>query len=115
MEARSVAEGQERRGAPARGRLWAVVPILLLVGVVSLFSARGGSLLELVGENPPPADEVDIRRVELSPGEIRIHVTNPQRDELTVAMVTVDDAILPYEADGPTTLGRLRSTTLVVP
>ncbi|MGH3014277.1 MAG: hypothetical protein ACRDNN_04955, partial [Gaiellaceae bacterium] len=72
MEARSVAEGEERRGEPGRGRLWALVPILLLVAVVSLFSARGGSLLELVGENPPPADEVDIRRVELSPGEVRI-------------------------------------------
>jgi zinc transporter ZupT len=115
MEARSVAEGRERRNEPARGRLWALVPILLLVGIVSLFSARGSSLLELVGENPPPADEVDIRRVELSPGEVRIRVTNPQRDELTIATVTVDDAIVPYEADGPTTLGRLRSTTLVVP
>ena len=113
MEARSVAEGRERRSAP--GRLWVLVPILLLVGIVSLFSARGGSLLDLVGDNPPPADEVDIRRVELSPGEISIRVTNPQRDDLTIAMVTVDDAIVPYEADGPTTLGRLRSTTLVVP
>ena len=110
-----MAEGEERRGAATRGRLWALVPILLLVAVVSLFSARGGSLLELVGDNPPPADEVDIRRVELSPGEIRIRVTNPQRDDLTIAAVTVDDAIVPYEVDGPSTLGRLRSTTLVVP
>ena len=110
-----MAEGEGRRSEPGRGRLWALVPILLLVAVVSLFSARGGSLLELVGENPPPADEVDIRRVELSPGEIRIRVTNPQRDDLTIAAVTVDDAIVPFETDGPSTLGRLRSTTLVVP
>jgi len=110
-----VAEGDERRGGATRGRLWALVPILLLVAVVSLFSARGGSLLELVGDNPPPADEVDVRRVELSPGEIRIRVTNPQRDDLTIAAVTVDDAIVPFEVDGPSTLGRLRSTTLVVP
>jgi zinc transporter, ZIP family len=115
MEARSVAETRERRNEHVRGRLWALVPILLLVAVVSLFAARGGSLLDLVGDNPPPADEVDIRRVELSPGEIRIRVTNPQREELTIATVTVDDAIVPYEADGPSTLGRLRSTTLVVP
>jgi ZIP family zinc transporter len=115
MEARSVAEGRERRKEPTRARLWALVPILLLVAIVSLFSARGGSLLDLVGENPPPADEVDIRRVELSPGEIRIRVTNPQRDDLTIAAVTVDDAIVPFEVDGPSTLGRLRSTTLVVP
>jgi zinc transporter, ZIP family len=114
MEARSVAERGAERGE-ARWRLWALVPILLLVAVVSLFAAQGGSLLELVGRNPPPADELDIRRVEFSPGEIRIRVTNPQREEITIATVTVDDAIVPYSVDGPTELGRLRSATVVVP
>ena len=115
MEARSVAEERGRRREPLRWRLWALVPIVLLVAIVSLFAARGDSLLDLVGENPPPADEFDVRRVEFSPGEIRIHVTNPQREDLTIATVTVDDAIVPYTVDGPTTLGRLRSATIVVP
>jgi ZIP family zinc transporter len=114
MEARSVAERRDEQGV-FRWRLWALVPILLLVGVVSLFAARGGSLLELVGQNPPPADELDIRRVAFQPGEIRIHVTNPQREAITIATVTVDDAIVPYSVDGPTELGRLRSATIVVP
>ena len=39
----------------------------------------GRSLLDLVGRAPPPADQFDIRRVEFKPGEIRIRVTNPQR------------------------------------
>jgi ZIP family zinc transporter len=103
------------RGLTARWRLWALVPVLLLVGAVSLVAAQGGPLLELLGRNPPPLDELDIRRVEFRPGEIRIRVTNPQREEITVALVTVDDAIVPYEVDGPRTLGRLRSSTLVVP
>ena len=115
MEARSVAENGQGRGEPTRRRLWALVPILLIVAVVSLFSARGGSLLDLVGRNPPPPDEFDVRRVEFSPGEIRVRVTNPQRDDLTIATVTVDDAIVPYEVDGPSTLGRLRSATIVIP
>jgi zinc transporter ZupT len=115
VEARSVAEDTQRRGDAARWRLWALVPILLLVAVVALFSARGGSVLELVGQSPPPADEFDIRRVELSPGEVRIRVTNPQREELTIATVTVDDAIVPYTVEGDDTLGRLRSSTIVVP
>src|SRR5207344_1112157 len=55
------------------------------------------------------------RRVEFSPGEIRIVVRNPQRDDLTIANVNVDDAIVLYRVDGPTTLGRLRSSTIVVP
>ena len=40
---------------------------------------------------------------------------NPQRDDLTIASVTVDDAIVPFTLDGPATLGRLRSSTIVVP
>jgi ZIP family zinc transporter len=95
-------------------RLWAFVPLLLLTGVVALFTASGSSITGLLGENPPPADEFDIRRVEFHPGEIRIRVTNPQRDDLTIASVTVDDAILPFELDGPQTLGRLRSSEIIV-
>jgi zinc transporter ZupT len=96
-------------------RIWAVVPILLLALAVGAVVSSGSSLVDLVGTNPPPADEFDIRRVEFSPGEIRIVVRNPQPDDLTIANVNVDDAIVPFTVDGPTTLGRLRSSTIVVP
>src|ERR671934_1160158 len=96
-------------------RLWALVPLLALVAAVSLVASTGGSMLDLLGRNPPPADEFDIRRVAFQPGEIRIKVTNPQRDDLTIATVTVDDAIVPYSVDGDRELGRLRSATVVVP
>lgn len=52
--------------------------------------------------------------MEFDRGEIRIRVTNPQPDALTIAVVTVDDAIVPFELDGPRTLGRLRSASIVV-
>ena len=113
MESSSLAA--KRRAVFSHWRLWALVPILLLVGTVSLFAATGGSLIELVGRNPPPADEFDIRRVEFKPGEIRIRVTNPQREDLTIAAVTVDAAIVPYSIEGEETLERLRSATIVVP
>jgi zinc transporter, ZIP family len=100
---------------PRGWRLWALLPLLLLVGVVAVFAASGTTLLDLVGRAPPPADLFDIRRVEFKPGEIRIRVTNPQRQKLTIATVTVDDAIVPYTVDGAATLGRLRSSTIVVP
>jgi ZIP family zinc transporter len=102
----------------ARGygwRLWALVPVLVLVGAVSLLVSSGDSLFDLLGRNPPPADAFDVRRVEFGPGEIRIRVTNPQRDELTIALVTVDDAIVPFTVEGDRTLERLRSATIVVP
>jgi zinc transporter, ZIP family len=95
-------------------RLWAFVPLAALVAVVAGFTASGSSVLDLLGRTAPQPDEFDIRRVELRPGVIRIHVTNPQRDELTVAQVTVDDALVPFTVDGDRTLGRLRSATLVV-
>jgi zinc transporter, ZIP family len=105
-------------GARARNglawRLWALVPLLLLVGVVSLFGAAGGSVVDLLGGGPPQADEFDIRRVEFKPGRIEIRVTNPQQDDLTIAQVTVDDAIVPFRLDGPQTLDRLRSSTILV-
>jgi zinc transporter ZupT len=91
------------------------LPVLLLAVVVGVFVTSGGSLVDLIGRNPPPADEFDVRRVEFKPGEIRIRVTNPQRDDLTIASVAVDDAIVPYSVDGDRTLGRLRSATIVVP
>jgi zinc transporter ZupT len=98
-----------------RFRLWSLIPLALLAAVVLAFAASGDSLTGLVRDNPPAADEFDIRRVEFHPGKIEIRVTNPQPDDLTIATVTVDDAVVPYELDGPTTLGRLRSTTIVVP
>ena len=99
----------------AHWRLWALVPIAALVGAVALFVSTGGPLLELVGQSPPPRDELDVRRVEFRPGEMRVRVTNPQRERITIASVTVDDAIVPFSVDGDRTLGRLRSATLVVP
>ncbi len=105
--------------ASARGRLgwrlWALVPVLLLAVAVGAVSMSGDRFADLIGRNPPPADEFDIRRVEFKPGEIRILVRNPQPDDLTIANVNVDDAIVPFTVDGATTLGRLRSSTLIVP
>jgi zinc transporter, ZIP family len=96
-------------------RIWALLPVVLLAAVVGAFVTSGGSLVDLIGRNPPPVDEFDVRRVEFKPGEIRIRVTNPQRDDLTIAAVTVDDAIVQFSVDGNRELGRLRSSTIVVP
>jgi ZIP family zinc transporter len=96
-------------------RLWALGPILLLALVVGLFVTTGSSLVDLIGKNPPPPDAFDVRRVEFKSGVIRVRVTNPQTDDITIASVTVDDAIVPFTLDGPAELGRLRSSTIVIP
>jgi ZIP family zinc transporter len=96
-------------------RLWALVPLLLLAVAVALVVSLGDRVVDMVGGSPPAADEFDVRRVEFREGEIRVQVRNPQRDDLTIAVATVDDAIVPYTLDGPATLGRLRSSTIVIP
>jgi zinc transporter ZupT len=96
-------------------RLLALVPIVLLVGIAAAFVQSGGSITGLVGSSPPPADAFDVRRVQFHPGEIRVLVRNPQPEDLTIAVVTVDDAIVPFTLDGGATLGRLRSRTITVP
>ncbi len=108
-------EAKAERGGDRSWRLWALVPILLLAVAVGGYVASGSSLAGLIGSNPPQPDEFDVRRVEFKPGEIRVRVTNPQQDDLTIASVTVDDAIVPFSLDGPQTLGRLRSSTIVIP
>jgi len=95
-------------------RLWPLLPLLVLAAVVALFASTGSSLIDLVGSKPPPKDEFQIRRVQLSRGEVRIRVTNPQREQLTIGSVAIDDAIVPFHLDGPRTVGRLRSSTIVV-
>ena len=102
------------RFSGAHWRLWALLPIIALVGAIAIFVSTGNSLLDLVGQNPPPRDELDVRRVEFQPGQIKVKVTNPQREDITIATVTVDDAIVPYTLDGDRTIGRLRSTTVVI-
>ena len=56
----------QRRGLGG-WRLWALVPLLLLVGAVSLFAASGESVTGLLGREVPQPDEFDIRRVEFKP------------------------------------------------
>ncbi|MEJ7793021.1 MAG: hypothetical protein WKF65_13715 [Gaiellaceae bacterium] len=110
MEAKTL-----RRRGELSWRLWALVPVVLLALAVGGYVATGSSIVELIGSNPPQADEFDVRRVEFEPGEIRVRVTNPQQNDLTIASVTVDDAIVPFTVDGDATLGRLRSSTIVIP
>ena len=104
-----------RRGLGWSTRLLALVPIVLLVAAAAAFVSSGNSLTSLIGANPPPADELDVRRVEFHPGEIRVLVRNPQPEDITIASVTVDDAIVPFTLDGPRTVGRLRSTAIEIP
>ncbi|MSO58509.1 MAG: metal transporter [Thermoleophilia bacterium] len=108
-------EAGEATGGGVAWRLWALVPVVALGLAVALVIARGDAVIDLVGGAPPAEDAFDVRRVTFVPGEVRVLVRNPQREPLTIAVVTVDDALVPFTLDGPATLERLRSATIVVP
>ena len=86
----------------------------LLAVVVGLVTS-GSSLVDLVGTNPPPADEFDIRRVEFDAGR------DPDPGDEPAARRADDRARSPSttrssrsRSTGRATLERLRSSTIVV-
>ena len=102
MEACSVAEEQGRRREPLRWRLWALVLIVLLVAVVSLFAR------EAIRCSTWSAETASRRPVRRAPSGVLARGDPDPRDgrtsaRISIATVTVDDAIVPYTVDGPTT------------
>ena len=65
VEANSATEERGRSTEPARWRLWALVPIVLLVAVVSLFAARGDVAARARRREPAGG-----RRFRRSPGRV---------------------------------------------
>lgn len=112
MGAATATAGRAPRG---RRAAYALAPIVLLVAVLSIFAASSDRLFSLLGDNPPPSDQVDVRGVRFVDGAIKLRVTNPQTQDLSIALVTVDESFVPFTLDGPATLGRLDTRTLTVP
>ncbi len=73
---------------PRRAVVWlsALLPLLLLTGIVYLFFVRGPGL-ELA--SPAPIERVDFERVVFQPGEIRAHVINTGPAAVTLQQVQV--------------------------
>jgi len=88
----------------ARGlawRLWALVPLVGLALAVAVVVSVGDRVVELVGGTAPPADEFDVRRVELRPGRYRVEAaldgfeTAVQRVSLQPGPAAIDVTLLP--------------------
>ncbi|NWG34288.1 MAG: metal transporter [Chloroflexi bacterium] len=81
-----------------------LVPVILLAGVIALFLSTGGGL-DL--EAPVPVEHLDIERYTLEPNRITLHVRNTGPDELTIATVIVNDAVMPFTVSPDATIPRL--------
>lgn len=100
----------------ARGRAWllALLPVLLLGGLLALI-VWSGPADAVRGGNYPPVERLTFQRVTLQPGAIVATVLNDGPDAVTVAQVQVDDAFWTFTADNGQSLTHLGRTTLRIP
>jgi zinc transporter ZupT len=97
-------------------RLWllALLPLLLLAGLIALV-VRTGPAAALIPEGVPPVERLAIQRVELGANGIVATVLNDGPDPVTIAQVQVDDAYWQFTADPGGELAHLGRTTLSIP
>jgi zinc transporter, ZIP family len=108
MEGRAATDRDLRAdGIPAW--LLGLVPLLLIVAAIGVFTALGGPGL---GERRgPPAEELAVEKTVLQPGTIELTVRNDGPDAVSIAQAQVNDAFVQFSgADEP--IGRLETATL---
>lgn len=99
---------------PSRSRVALIaIPLAITAAVVLLFLRLGPA--GIFPGDFPPVEDVTIGRVTLSPGEIKVVVTNGGPSPVTIAQVIIDDAYWEYTSDTDGPIERLESATLVMP
>jgi zinc transporter ZupT len=88
-----------------------LIPIILLAGVIALFLTTGGGLNL---ESPAPVEDLNIERYHLEPRMIELYVRNTGPEELTIASVIVNEAVMPFQVHPSTTIPRLGRATITV-
>ena len=99
----------------ASGPKWylALLPLLVLGGMLAYLFVTGGGLRSLAG---PPIEQLSILRVTLpQSGLIEIEAVNDGPEPVTIAQVTVDEAFWSFHAEPSTTIPRLGSVKIMIP
>jgi zinc transporter ZupT len=81
-----------------------LIPIILLVGVIVLFLYTGGGLRL---ESPAPVENLDVEKYVLERNEIHLYVRNTGPEELTIATVVINEAVMPFTVTPSATIPRL--------
>ena len=93
----------------------ALMPLLLLAGVLFLLFTRGTGLRL---EAPAPIEKIDFERVVLRPGTIEAHILNTGPEPVTIAQVQVGwltRASWEFEIEPGPTVGRLERALVTIP
>lgn len=81
-----------------------LIPIILLAGVIVLFLSTGGGLSL---EAPAPVENLDVEKYVLERNQIHLHVRNTGPEEMTIASVIVNEAVMPFTVTPSPTIPRL--------
>jgi zinc transporter ZupT len=81
-----------------------LIPIVLLAGVIALFLTTGGGL-DL--RSAAPVEDLSIERYTLKRNSIDLHVRNTGPEELTIAQVVINEAVMSFEVHPAPTIPRL--------
>ena len=88
-----------------------LIPVILLAGVIALFLSTGGGL-DLA--SPVPIENLTVERYHLEPNMIELHIQNTGPEELTVASVIINEAVMPFTVTPNATIPRLGRASIHV-
>ncbi len=104
----------EGRGATSIPWLSALLPLLLLAGLIALL-VRTGAPGVVPPDGMPPVERLVIERATLDSNGIHLSVLNDGPDAVTIAQVMVDDAYWAFNAGAGQTLRHLGRTSIDIP
>ena len=81
-----------------------LMPVILLAGVIALFLSTGGGLSL---EAPVPVENLAVEKYVLERNEVHLHVRNTGPEELMIASVIINEAIMPFSVTPSPTIRRL--------
>src|SRR5215212_2925934 len=83
-----------------------LIPITLLAGVIALFLSTGGGLRL---ESPAPVESLHVENYVLKRNNIDLFIRNTGPEELTIASIIINDAVMPFTVDTSQVIPRLGS------
>jgi zinc transporter ZupT len=81
-----------------------LAPVILLAGVIALFLSTGGGLRL---ESAAPVEGLDVERYVLKENSIELHVRNTGPEEITIANIIINSAVMPFHVEPGANIQRL--------
>jgi ZIP family zinc transporter len=81
-----------------------LIPVILLAGVIVLFLSTGGGLSL---SSAAPVEGLDVERYVLKRGGIDLYVRNTGPEEITIANIIINSAVMPFHVEPSANIQRL--------